>query len=228
MTQDQEKQAAARESLQFVRDGQIVGLGTGSTAVHAVRFLAERVKDGLKILGIPTSVRTAEQAASWGIPLTSLNEHQEIDVTIDGADEIDPQLRLIKGGGGAFMREKIIASASKQLIIIADSSKQVRMLGKHPLPVEVVPFAQELVAKKIRALGATVSVRKDGAKFFVTDEGNHILDCDFGKIPDPPALAHALEDMPGLVEHGLFINMASVVLIGTESGVEQLRRPQSF
>ena len=153
---DQEKEAAARASVRFVRDGDIVGLGTGSTAAYAVRFLGERVQAGLKIRGIPTSIHTQELAASLGIPLTTLDEVQQIDVTIDGADEVDPHLRLIKGGGGALLREKIVASATKKLVIIADSSKQVSMLGKFPVPVEVIKFAEALVAKEIAELGAVV------------------------------------------------------------------------
>lgn len=222
---DLEKEAAARASLRFVRDGDIVGLGTGSTAAYAVRFLAERVREGLKIRGIPTSVQTKELAGSLGIPLTTLDGYQQIDVDIDGADEFDSQLHLIKGGGGALLREKIIASASRQVVIIADSSKQVAVLGKFPLPVEVIPFAQALVAKRIGALGATVKQRQDAkGKPFVTDEGHHILDCGFGQIPDPPALARVLSDMPGVVEHGLFINLATVVLVAKGENVAELRR----
>jgi ribose 5-phosphate isomerase A len=222
---DTEKAAAARASLRFVQDGNIVGLGTGSTAARAVRFLGERVHAGLKIRGIPTSVKTQELAASLGIPLTTLDEFQQIDVDIDGADEFDPQLHLIKGGGGALLREKIIASASRQVIIIADSSKQVAVLGKFPLPVEVIPFAQRLVAKKVGALGATVKLRQDAkGNPFLSDEGHHILDCSFGKIPDPPALARQLSDMPGVVEHGLFIDLATVVLVAKGENVTELRR----
>jgi ribose 5-phosphate isomerase A len=214
MANDLEKEAAARASLRFVHDGNIVGLGTGSTAAFAVRMLGERVKAGLKIRGIPTSVHTRDLAASVGISLTTLDEFQQIDVTIDGADEFDPKLRLIKGGGGALLREKVIASASRQVVIIADSSKQVAVLGKFPLPVEVIPFAQPLVAKRIAALGGAIKVRQDATgETFVSDEGHHILDCSFGQIPDPPALARKLSDMPGVVEHGLFINLASVVLM---------------
>ena len=222
---DLEKEAVARASLRFVRDGNIVGLGTGSTAAYAVRFLGERVQAGLKIRGIPTSVQTKELAASVGIPLTTLDEFQQIDVTIDGADEFDPQLHLIKGGGGALLREKIIASASRQVVIIADSSKQVAVLGKFPLPVEVIPFAQLLVAKRIAALGAAVKLRLDAkGDPFVSDEGHHILDCGFGQIPDPPALARKLSDMPGVVEHGLFIDLASIVLMAKGENVTEFRR----
>jgi len=225
MANDQEKEAAARASVQFVNDGNVVGLGTGSTAAYMVELLGEKVRAGLKIRGIPTSVKTRDLAASLGIPLTTLDETQQIDVTIDGADEFDPQLNLIKGGGGALLREKIIASASKTVVIITDASKQAAMLGKFPLPVEVIPFAEALVSKKISALGATVKLRQgtDG-KTFITDERHHILDCHFGQIPDPPALARKLSDMPGIVEHGLFIGMASVVLIATGSEVQELRR----
>jgi ribose 5-phosphate isomerase A len=225
MANDKEKEAAARASLRFVRDGDIVGLGTGSTAAYAIRFLGERVQDGLKIRGIPTSIHTQELAASLGIPLTTLDEVQQIDVTIDGADEVDPGLRLIKGGGGALLREKIVASATRKFVIIADSTKQVPMLGKFPVPVEVIKFAEALVTKKIAALGAAVKVRVDSSgKKFVTDEGNHILDCNFGQIPDPPAVARKLEEMPGVVEHGLFIRMASVALIAKGDQVLELQR----
>ena len=228
MANDEEKEIAARASLRFVKDGDVVGLGTGSTAACAVQFLGERVQAGLKIRGIPTSIHTQELAASLGIPLTTLDEVQQIDVTIDGADEIDPGLRLIKGGGGALLREKIVASASRKLVIIADSSKQVAMLGKFPVPVEIIKFAEALVAKKIAALGAAVKVRTDSSgRKFITDEGNHILDCNFGQIPDPPALARSLGTIPGVVEHGLFIGMASIALVGKGGQVLELQPRQS-
>lgn len=225
MTPEQQKEAAAKESMRFVHDGQIVGLGTGSTATLAVNMLGERVKAGLKIKGIPTSARTAELAKKLGIPLVTLDEYQQIDVTIDGADEVNPQLQLIKGGGGALLREKIIASATKQMVVVGDASKQVSILGRFPLPVELVSFAQTLVAKKISALGANVKLRQnaDGSPY-KTDEGHHILDCVFGQIPDPSALANVLDSMPGVMDHGLFINLASVALIATDSGVRELRR----
>jgi ribose 5-phosphate isomerase A len=225
MANDQEKEAAARASLRFIKDGQVVGLGTGSTAAHFIQLLGEQVKQGLHVRGIPTSVRSKELAESLGIPLTTLDECQEIAVTVDGADEVDPQLRLIKGGGGALLREKIVASATKQLVIVADASKQVKMLGKFPLPVEVIRFSQALVSKRITALGANVQLRVDNSgKPFVTDENNHILDCHFGEIRDPEALARQLSDMPGVVEHGLFIGMASVALLARGSEIIELKR----
>jgi len=225
MANDQEKEAAARASLQFVKNGQVVGLGTGSTAAYFIQLLGEQVKNGLKIRGIPSSDRSREQAAGLGIPLTTLDECPEIDVTVDGADEVDPQLRLIKGGGGALLREKIVASATKYYVIIADATKRVPMLGKFPLPVEVIKFAQVVVQKKLEALGAAVELRRgaDG-KPYLTDENNHILDCRFGQIPDADGLARRLNDMPGVVEHGLFIGMASVVLVANGSEVVELRR----
>lgn len=219
MANDQQKEAAARASLRFVKDGQVIGIGTGSTAAHFIQLLGEQVKNGLRIRGIPTSEHSRVQAASLGIPITTLDESPVIDVTVDGADEVDPELRLIKGGGGALLREKIVASASRQVVIIVDESKRVPVLGKFPLPVEVIKFAQAVVARKVAALGAQVSLRQtaDG-KPFLTDENNHILDCSFGQIPDPGELARRLSDMPGIVEHGLFIGMASMVLVagGTE------------
>src|SRR5579863_731792 len=212
MANDQEKEAAARASLKFVKDGQVLGLGTGSTAAYFIQLLGEQVKKGLRIRGIPSSDRSREQAAGLGIPLTTLDECQQIDVTVDGADEVDAELRLIKGGGGALLREKIVASATKQLVIVADATKRVPVLGRFPLPVEVIKFAQAVVMKKIEALGAKVALRlaTDG-KAYLTDENNHILDCRFGEIPDADGLARELSDMPGVVEHGLFIGMAGVV-----------------
>jgi ribose 5-phosphate isomerase A len=225
MANDAEKQAAARASLNYVRDGQIVGLGTGSTANFAIRMLGERVREGMKIRGIPSSIASRDLAMQVGIPLITFDDAQQIDVTIDGADEFDPALNLIKGGGGAMLREKIVAFASKQLVIVTDASKQVPVLGKFPLPVEVIEFAEPLIAKRISDLGAQVIQRqgKDG-KPYVTDEGHHILDCHFGKIPDPPALARTLSDMPGIVEHGLFVGMTSVVVMAKSGSVEEFRR----
>jgi ribose 5-phosphate isomerase A len=225
MANDLEKEAAARASLRFVKDGQVVGLGSGSTAAHFIQLLGEQVKNGLRIRGIPSSDRSREQAAALGIPLTTLDECQQIDVTVDGADEVDPQLRLIKGGGGALLREKIVASATRQEVIVVDATKRVPVLGKFPLPVEVIKFAQALVKKKIEALGAAVQLRRDASgNPYLTDENNYILDCRFGQIPDADGLARKLSDMPGVVEHGLFIGMASVVLVAKGSEIFELRR----
>jgi ribose 5-phosphate isomerase A len=225
MANDQEKEAAARASLQFVKDGQVVGLGTGSTAAYFIKLLGEKVKQGLRIRGIPTSDRSRELALSLGIPLITLDDCQEIAVTVDGADEVDPQLRLIKGGGGAMLREKIVASATKTMVVVADASKQVQRLGKFPLPVEVIKFAQALITKRITAMGAHVSLRTNAdGQPYVTDENNHVLDCRFGEIRDADALAQELSAMPGVVEHGLFIGMASVVLFARGSEIVELRR----
>lgn len=222
---EREKQAAARRSLKYVRDGYVVGLGTGSTAYYAIRFLGEMVRSGLKILAIPTSVASRDLAVSAGIPLTTFEDCSEIDVTIDGADEISPALELIKGGGGALLREKIVASASRKIVIIADSTKQVPGLGKFPLPVEVVPFAEALLMKHIAKLDASVTLRKDpSGRPLITEEGHHILDCSFGLIPDPERLANDLKSMPGVVEHGLFLDLADVALIGKDSEVLELNR----
>ena len=224
MANDLEKEAAARASLRFVKDGQVVGLGTGSTAAYFIQLLGEQVKNGLRIRGIPSSDRSREQAVSLGIPVITLDDCQQIDVTVDGADEVDPQLRLIKGGGGALLREKIVASATRQLVIVVDATKSVPVLGKFPLPVEVIKFAKAVVKKKIEGLGAAVEVRMNAdGKPFLTDENNYILDCHFGQIRGADGLANKLSDMPGVVEHGLFIGMASVVLIAKGSEITELR-----
>ena len=225
MAHETEKKMAAERSLEYVREGHVVGLGTGSTAAYFIQLLGARVKQGMKVRGIPTSDRSRDLAASLGIPLTSLDEVQQIDVTVDGADEFDPQLRLIKGGGGALLREKIVASASRQVVIVADSSKRVPVLGNFPVPVEVVPFAQALVVTRITELGARVVRRLDASGApYITDSGNQILDCHFGRIPDADSLAQRLSELPGIVEHGLFIGLASVVLMATGGEVVEIRR----
>jgi len=224
MAKDREKEAAGRAAAKLVRDGDVVGLGTGSTAYFAVVALGGRVKAGLKIIGIPTSIQTAELARVVGIPLTTLEEHPEIDITIDGADEVDPKLNLIKGGGGALLREKVVASATKKMVVVADSGKIVSALGRFPLPVEVISFARAVVEKKIVSLGATPKLRtKPDGSPFLTDNGNQILDCSFGTIADPSALARELNGTPGVVEHGLFIGLAKLAVVGKGDSVNELR-----
>src|SRR5271165_3540274 len=222
MANEEAKEAAGRAAAELVRDGDVVGLGTGSTAYFAVLALGERVKSGLKIIGIPTSLQTEDLARAVGIPLTTLDEHPEIDIDIDGADEIDPELRLIKGGGGALLREKVVASASKKMVVVADSGKLVPVLGKFPLPIEIISFARAVVEKRIVALGASpkLRTRPDGSPY-LTDNGNQILDCSFGEIRDPAALALALSQIPGIVEHGLFIGLAELALVGRGNAVEE-------
>ncbi len=221
-----EKWAAAARSLDYVRAGQIVGLGSGSTAALMVELLGERVRAGLDVRGVATSAATQRLADAAGIPLLPLEQVTRLDLTIDGADEVDPDLQLIKGGGGALLHEKIVASASERLIIIVDSSKLVARLGRFALPVEVVPAAWRLLAEKLKVLGCTptLRLRAGGSDHFVTAEGNHILDCAFGAIGDPPRLARSLADMPGVVEHGLFIDMVDLVIVGRGSATEVLRR----
>ena len=222
---DQEKEIAARAAIELVQPGQIVGLGSGSTATYAIKFLGERVRAGLRVLGIPTSEDSKRLAEQLGIPLTTLEKHSEIDIDIDGADEIDPQLNLIKGGGGAFLREKVIASVSRRFIVVADSAKQVTRLGRFPLPVEVISFAQSLIKPRIEAMGARVELRhRAEGSVYITDEGHHILDCTFGEISDPPALSAALKAIPGVVEHGLFIGMAEMALVGRNGEVVKLHK----
>jgi ribose 5-phosphate isomerase A len=224
MANENEKELAGRAAAELVHDGDIVGLGTGSTAYFTVLALGARVKSGLKIVGIPTSNATAELARAVGIPLGTLDQYPDIDIDIDGADEIDPKLNLIKGGGGALLREKVIAAASKKVVVIGDSGKLVPALGKFPLPIEIVLFARAVVEKKIASLGAPAKLRTrpDGSPY-LTDNGNPILDCSFGNIADPPALARTLRDIPGIVEHGLFIALATTALVGRGNRVEEIK-----
>ncbi len=224
MANEAEKEAAGRAAAKLVRDGDVVGLGTGSTAYFTVIALGDRVKAGLKIIGLPTSVATADLARAVGIPLTTLDEHPEIDITIDGADEVDPDLNLIKGGGGALLREKVVASASKKMVVVADSGKIVSVLGKFPLPVEIISFARTVIEKQIASLGGSPKLRtKPDGSIFITDNGNQILDCSFGTIADPAALDRELNGTAGVVEHGLFIGLASLALYGKGESVEELR-----
>ncbi|MCJ8148816.1 ribose-5-phosphate isomerase RpiA [Shinella sp. H4-D48] len=219
---------AAEAALAHVEDGMRLGIGTGSTAEEFVRLLAEKVAGGLRVEGVPTSERTARLCLELGVPLKSLDELPELDLTIDGADEVDSRLRLIKGGGGALLREKIVACASKRMIVIADETKVVETLGAFKLPIEVNPFG--LVATRIAieklatrlGLSGAIDLRASGDGTFTTDGGHYILDASFGRIPDADALARNLNDIPGVVEHGLFINIASLAVIAGPAGARTL------
>jgi len=221
------KKAAACAAVELVSDGMIVGIGTGSTATFAIQALAERMQAGLRFLGVPSSDRSAALATSLGIPLTTFADHPRIDLTIDGADDVERgTLNLIKGHGGALLREKIVAVASRRLAIIVDGTKLVDRLGEHsPVPVEVVAFGCEATKGRLEALGAAVDLRstQDG-KPFCTDSGNRILDCNFGSIGDPATLEERIRRIVGVVECGLFVGLADVVFIGDAAGVTRLER----
>jgi ribose 5-phosphate isomerase A len=226
------KREAAAGALDFVKDGMRVGLGTGSTARPFVEMLGDRVRAGLDIVAVPTSEATRAQADQCGIPLTTLDETPELDLTIDGADEISPDLSLIKGGGGALLREKIVASASRQMVVIADESKWVAMLGQFALPIEVVPFGLGATKRAVEAATVAagcpgpISLRKDKTGHaFVTDGGHFILDAALRRIADPRALAERLAAIPGVVEHGLFIGLAHAAVIAGPEGRRIVERP---
>lgn len=223
------KHQAAERAMDWVRPGMKLGLGTGSTARAFVDLLGAAVAGGLDVIGVPTSEATGRQAQGLGIRLTTLDDCSELDLTIDGADEIDAELRLIKGGGGALLREKIVAASSKQMLVIVDSSKKVDRLGAFPLPVEVVPFGlastQRRLIQVCAALGLSgpIVLRRRANEVFVTDGGHYILDCAFGAIDQPVALAGAIAALPGVVEHGLFLGLASAAVIAGPRGVEILK-----
>lgn len=229
MSADIAKFNAAQAALDYVKDGMVVGLGTGSTSAHFVRGLGERVRQGLRVKGVPTSEATRALAEQVGVPLVEISQVTGIDVDVDGADEIDPAFRLVKGGGGALLREKIVAAASKRMVVIADASKWVETLGEFPLPVEVTRFGATLTAERVRAAlrasgcaGEEVVLRVSGKSNepVITDGGNYILDAHAKRIPDAEKLARALKDIAGVVEHGLFIGLAHVVILGREKGAE--------
>lgn len=215
---ENEKQLAAKEAVKLVGNNQVVGLGTGSTAYYVIQEIGRLVKEGLQIRAIPTSDKTRTMAESLSIPLIDINTVSTIDITIDGADEFTEDLLLIKGGGGALLREKIVASMTNEEIIIADSSKLVTQLGKFKVPVEVIPFAASQVQSRLQKLHGAAHIRMTDGKPFITDEGNYIMDTDFGPITDPAALADAIKGISGVVEHGLFINLASKVIMGKDGG----------
>jgi len=219
---------AAAEALTYVRDGMRLGIGTGSTAEEFVRLLADKVASGMNVIGVPTSERTASLCRELGVKLSTLEETPQLDLTIDGADEVDSELALIKGGGGALLREKIVAAASTEMIVIADESKLVEVLGAFPLPIEVNRFglaatklAIERAAGKL-GLAGPVTLRMTGDEAFVTDGGHLILDASFGRIPDTRALSNALHAIPGVVEHGLFLGLARVAILAGADGIRTL------
>jgi ribose 5-phosphate isomerase A len=228
---DQLKRAAAERAVALVADGMRLGLGSGSTARHFVSLLGERVRGGLKVVGVPTSEATRAQAEREGVPLTTLDKTPELDLTVDGADELDDELRLIKGGGGALLREKIVAAASRRMIVVADGSKRVKQLGRFPLPIEVIPFGfeatKQAVAAALKSAGAAGELRLRSAVNgtpFVTDSGHRILDAHLGRIDAPERVAAALAAVPGVVEHGLFLGLASGAIIATAEGLVELGR----
>lgn len=224
---DQMKKKVGEYAATFVQPGTVIGVGTGTTAYWMILALGAKVKEGFDIKAVPTSKQTEDLARAQGIPLTTLNDIEELALTIDGADEVDPAFQLIKGGGGALLQEKMVAAASKRMLVIADEQKLVPTLGKFPLPVEVIPFGYKQVYRKILGLGCpsvTVRAAADGCPY-ITDHGNYILDCHFGVITDASALGEALHDIPGVVEHGLFIGLATEVLVGYADGrVGELKR----
>ena len=230
MTADEQKRSAAIKALELVSDGMRLGLGTGSTAAMFVEALGKRVAGGLNVIGVPTSQATRRQAEALGIPLAEPDE-TELDLTVDGADEIDVGLNLIKGGGGALLREKIVAASSRRMIVIADASKRVDTLGRFPLPVEIVPFGARStirrVAEAARQVGCEgeIVLRRSGETPLVTDNGNWIVDCHFGAIPAPADLAVALAIVPGVVEHGLFVALCTGAIIGGPEGPEVMAIP---
>jgi ribose 5-phosphate isomerase A len=224
--QNEAKRRASDHAIALVNDGQVVGLGTGSTAKFAIEGLGRRVSDGLLITGVPTSSATEKLAREVGIPLVDLNDALVVDITLDGADEVDVDFNMIKGGGGALTREKLVALASKRRIILVDESKLVSKLGAlRSLPVEVLPFAWALSARSLIELGCTTSLRDQTGLPFVTDNGNYILDCEFGAIADPPALERQIKLLPGVVDCGLFIGIADTLVIGFDDRVEVKHRP---
>ncbi len=232
-TIDDQKRAAAEAALEYVKPGMRLGLGTGSTAEHFVRVLAPRVKAGMKLTTVATSERTAALARELGIVVGDLDTVRHLDLTVDGADEVGPGLTLIKGGGGALLREKIVASASDRMIVIADEAKVVDTLGLFPLPVEIVPFAHAVTMERIADAAAKCGCSQNLMRMrggeghpFKTDSGNYIADCAAESIPDPERLARMLEAIPGVVDHGLFLSLASAALIGTAGGVRVIEPPR--
>ena len=215
------KQRAAAAAAELITDGMVLGLGTGTTASYLVQILGERVRQGLRIQGVPTSEATRQLAVAEGVPLTTLEEQPVLDLCLDGADEVDPVLNLIKGGGGALLREKIVASAARQRIIMVDVSKCVDSLGAFPLAVEVIPFGWEVTRRQLEQFGGVPALRQREGKPFVTDQGHYIIDCALSQIEDAPRLNHQLNQLPGVVENGLFVDMTDRLIIGSPDGIAE-------
>lgn len=222
------KQEASAYAVELVESGMVVGLGHGSTSIHAVRYLAEKLKTGKlrNVTGVPCSFQVEEEALRYGMPLTKLEDLSSIDLTIDGADEVDPDLNMIKGGGGALLREKIVAQISRREVIVVDESKLSPLLGKkRSVPVEVIPFGWQFQHTFLKTLGASVTVRRNAdTSLYHTDQGNLILDCSFGPIAQPQHLADLIRQRAGIVEHGLFLNLATDVIVAGDEGVRHLKR----
>lgn len=211
---------AAEKAVEYIEDGMVVGLGTGSTATYVIKKLGELVQKGLQITAVPTSMQTKKLATDCGISIVELDDHTVIDVTIDGADEVDSNLNLIKGGGGALVREKIVAYHSNRVIIVVDESKIVMGLGcNFPIPVEVLKFGWLATKRALEALGCTAELRKIVGEVYITDNTNYILDCEFGKIDDPEQLEATINNIPGVVENGLFIGLVDEVVVGSKQGI---------
>jgi ribose 5-phosphate isomerase A len=219
------KKRAALEAVKHVREGFLVGLGSGTTVVYAIQEIGKKIRQGLQVLGVPTSHQALMLAVNYGIPITTLDEHPKLDLAIDGADQVDGELNLIKGMGGALMREKVVASAAKQFVVVADETKLVEKLGtNHPVPVEVLPFALSTVVARVEEFGGKAVLREGKRKVgpVVTDNGNFILDVTFGAVDDLTKLDVAVKSIPGVLETGLFLGMADIVYLGKQDGVVRL------
>jgi ribose 5-phosphate isomerase A len=222
---DLQKKSVGEKAVEYIQDGMTIGLGSGSTVYWMLKKLGELVKDGFNVRGVPSSLKTEGLAKEFGIPLVYFSDVSHLDLAIDGADEVDPNFNLIKGGGGSLLREKIVDDAAKQLIIVADETKLVPTLGNFPLPVEVVPFGWEITAQEIAKLQCTPKIRMENGERYVTNNGNYILDCQFSYIQNPNELHKQLKLTIGVVETGLFINMADKIIVGEEKGIRVLDSP---
>lgn len=227
MAAEDEKRIAGEAAVELVKDGMAVGLGTGSTVRYFIQRLGQLAREGTKIVGVPTSMQTERLAVQAGIKVGTLEDHPNLDLTVDGADEVDPNLDLIKGLGGALFREKIVAKASKRFVVVVDSSKMVESLGeKTPVPVEVHVFGWKATMGWLSDIGCKPTLRKSGMNPYITDNGNFIVDCAFGGIPDPAALEETINNIPGAVQNGIFAGMANLAIVGKAGGLERFERPR--